>query len=627
MRGPYLSHGDLGDSLAQSFDGAHFIEYREPMNKFRNSLTRRLTAMNMLVSGGALLLATGAFLASDMITFRANLVTNTSVQARIIGSNAISPLIFNDAKAVETTLSALHASQHITYAGVYNAKGGFLAGYWRDRPTQPPPLPTSNPKKVQISYFGNDRFALLESIISQGNPVGFVYIESDLGAINERLRTYAIILLTILAASLIAALALSRISQRSISRPILNLADTARFVSRQRDYSVRASMPPERDEVALLVDAFNEMLLEIQKRDSALQESEEQFRTLADSIPQLAWMGDSDGNLTWYNRRWYEYTGTTPEQMAGWGWQAVHDPQVLPAVLKTWRESLSKGEPFQMIFPLRAADGSFRKFLTLASPVRDQKGHIVRWFGTNTDITEQLLAEEALRQTEKLAATGRLAASIAHEINNPLEAVTNLVYLARKQPLKGEEYLKLADRELDRIAQITKNTLGFYRDSASPSKVNISEVLEEVLALYGRKLQFKRISLKTDFGPDTEIFGYPGEIRQIFANLIANAIEALPVEGKLVVGASSAVSRNGSRQNGVRITFLDTGPGIAPSVRGKIFEPFYTTKKDVGTGLGLWLTIGLVEKHNGSLRVRSSVRPGKTWTAFSVFLPEQPFPN
>ena len=573
------------------------------------------------------MLATSAFFVSDLLTFRANLLTNTSIQAQIIGANAVSPLIFNDAHSVETTLSALRASQHITYAGVYTAKGEFLAGYWRDRPGQPPPLPLPQTDHSQLSYFGKGQFGLLQEIEFQGKSVGHVFIQSDLGAITDRLRTYLIILLMILAASMIAALALSKISQQSIAKPILNLAETARVVSRVKDYSVRATIPKDRDEVALLVDAFNEMLLEIQKRDSALQESEQQFRTLADSISQLAWMGNPDGNLTWYNHRWYEYTGTTPEQMAGWGWQSVHDPEMLSEVLEKWKAALSKGQRFEMIFPLRGADGTFRQFLTRALPIRDAYGRILRWFGTNTDITEQLRSAEALRQTEKLAATGRLAASIAHEINNPLEAVTNLVYLARRQPQNVEKYLQLADHELDRIAQITKNTLGFYRDSTSPSSVDISEVLQEVLALYARKFQFKRISVQYQSGDGIEIFGFPGELRQVFANLIANAIEALPENGILKIRASKARTWGDNEREGVRITFLDNGSGISPADRKKIFEPFYTTKKDVGTGLGLWLTQGLLEKHQGSVRVRSRVAPGRTWTAFSVFLPKDPMTN
>ncbi len=581
--------------------------------------------MNMLVSGGALLLASFAFFAYDLITFRTNLIDNTSIQAQIIGSNAVSPLIFNDPRSAENTLSALRASRHIIYAGIYTPQRKFFAGYWRQQAATPVPLPSFNQKPNDSYGFQDGEFALVHSIVFQGQTTGIVYIRSDLGAIFDRLRSYTLILLAIFSVSLIAALAVSRLLQRAVSEPILRLADTARHVSHDKDYSVRAQATGDRDEVAILVDAFNAMLVEIHKRNLALQESEQQFRTLADSIPQLAWMADPDGSLFWYNHRWYEYTGTSVEQMAGWGWQSVHDPQTLPEVLHRWRSSLVAGEPFEMIFPLRGADGSFRQFLTLAMPVRDVEGKIVRWFGTNTDITEQRRSEEALRQTEKLAATGRLAASIAHEINNPLEAVTNLVYLAQKQPANVQKYLKLADHELDRIAQITKNTLGFYRDSASPADVDISKDLEEVLELYARKLLFKRITVRPDFGTGIKIVGYTGEIRQIFANLIANAIDALPEEGCLAIRASRVRMQDGSGCRGVRVTFLDNGSGISPEHRQKIFQPFYTTKKDVGTGLGLWLTLNLVMKHHGSLRLRSSVRPGRSWTAFSLFLPERPW--
>jgi signal transduction histidine kinase len=151
--------------------------------------------------------------------------------------------------------------------------------------------------------------------------------------------------------------------------------------------------------------------------------------------------------------------------------------------------------------------------------------------------------------------------------------------------------------------------------------VDISKLLREVLALYARKLNFKQISLRFESGDDTKIVGYPGEIRQIFANLVANAIDALSNQGHLRIGVSKTYSHDGSRQPGIRITFLDDGNGIAAADRKRIFEPFFTTKKDVGTGLGLWLTLNLVTKHRGSLHVRSGVRNGKTWTAFSVFLP------
>ncbi len=595
--------------------------------KFRNSLSKKLTTMNMLVSGGALLFASVAFFAYEFAAYRTNVILARGTEAQIVAANTVSPLIFNDPKSAENTLAALRASKHVTYAGVYTTKGDFFAGYWRAQPGKPYPLPPSALLQKQFSWFENGEFALAQTIEFQGKPVGIVYIRSDLDAVKDRLRSYAIILLGILGVSLIGALALSRLAQRAISQPILRLAEIAGTVSRDKNFKVRAPASGDHDEVAVLTKAFNEMLAGLQKRDSDLLESERQFRTLADSIPQLAWMAEPSGDLFWYNHRWYEFTGTTPEEMAGWGWQSVHDPEKLPEVVIKWRNSLATGEPFEMIFPLRGADGAYRQFLTLAMPVRDAQNRIVRWFGTNTDITEQQRSQEALRQTEKLAATGRLAASIAHEINNPLEAVTNLVYLARKQPLNVQKYLKLADEELDRIAQITKNTLGFYRDSASPSEVNISQILEEVQGLYARKLLFKKITLRADYGDEIKIVGFPGEVRQIFANLTANAIEAIPENGCLTIRASKVRAEGPTGRAGVRVTFLDNGPGIAPAHRQKIFEPFYTTKKDVGTGLGLWLTLGLVTKHTGSLRMRSSVEPGRTWTAFSVFLPDQPLKN
>ena len=594
------------------------------MDSIRDSISKKLTALNMLVSGAAVLLACVAFLAYDVNSFRQTLLNDLSIQAQIIGYNAVSALIFDDDQSAEKTLSALQASPHIIYAGVYKPDGQFFAAYWRDSKNRERPLPLALPTEIPNSWIKERQFAVVRPILFEGKLMGTVFIRSDVEELFDRLRNYLTILAAILIISLAAALLVSRMSQRVISAPIVALAKTAQTISRDQNYSVRAKPIHNRDEIAALIDSFNKMLAEIQKRDTALQESEEQFRMLADSVPQLAWMAEPDGHIFWYNQRWYDYTGTTPEQMKGWGWQSVHDPEVLAKVLERWRGSIATGRRFEMVFPLRGRDGTFREFLTLATPILDAQGRVVRWFGTNTDITEQRRSEETLRRSEKLAATGRLAASIAHEINNPLEAVTNLVYLARKNPSNVGTYLKLADHELDRIAHITKNTLGFYRDSASRSEVNVSEVLDEVLVLYSGKLNFKKVKLRSEYPECIKIVGYAGEVRQIFANLVANAIEALSQEGCLTIRASKVHrGEDGFCRQGVRVTVLDNGSGIPPEDRKKIFEPFYTTKKDVGTGLGLWLTLDLVEKHHGSIRMRSSTRPGRTWTAFSVFLPEQ----
>lgn len=353
------------------------------------------------------------------------------------------------------------------------------------------------------------------------------------------------------------------------------------------------------------------------------EEHEAQFRVLADSIPQLAWMAHPDGSIDWYNRRWYEYTGTTFEQMRGWGWQSVHDPAVLPTAMALYRQSLETGLPFEMEFPLRGADGVLRPFLTLALPVRDAEGKIVRWFGTNTNMEAKQKAEAALLQSEKLAVVGRLASSIAHEINNPLEGVTNLIYLARTSA-KDEEtrfYLESAEAELKRVSQITNQTLRFHKQQSSAAPTDCVELLESILALYRGKLMRSGIELKQQTVDCPPLVCYAGEIRQVLANLIGNALDAMPHGGTLWLRVRPAtVWRTGSP--GIRITVADTGHGMSPETTRRIYEPFFTTKGETGTGLGLWVSAGIVDKHGGSIHVRSSNCPGNSGTAFTLILPQ-----
>ena len=347
-----------------------------------------------------------------------------------------------------------------------------------------------------------------------------------------------------------------------------------------------------------------------------------QFRVLADSIPQMAWMANPDGYVTWYNRRWYEYTGTTLEQMEGWGWQSVHDPQMLPKVMARYRRSIETGEPFDMEFPLRGADGKFRTFLTRALPVRDSAGTIVRWFGTNTDVEGQHRAEAALRQSEKLAAVGRLASSIAHEINNPLEAVTNLIFLARSTSADNDVklFLQSAQEELQRVSQITSQTLRFHRQQSAPSETEIDELFDSILTLYRGRLLRDGIEVKVIAGKCPPLICYAGELRQVLANLVGNALDAMPKGGTLRLQMRAATDWR-SGKPGVRITVTDTGIGMRPDVKKRIYEPFFTTKGETGTGLGLWVSAGIVDKHGGSLHVRSSAEPGASWTTFTLILP------
>lgn len=237
-----------------------------------------------------------------------------------------------------------------------------------------------------------------------------------------------------------------------------------------------------------------------------------------------------------------------------------------------------------------------------------------------TNITERKLAEETLRHTEKLAATGRLAQTIAHEINNPLEALTNLIYLSThtddQQEIQG--FLKQATRELERVAKITKQILSFHRETKIAVELDFQEMVQSVLSLYVVQMEAKHIRVEYTKGPTFCIHGFPGELRQVFANLIGNAIDASPDHGCLYIrirgGTSAGVP-------GVVFTIQDEGPGIPKELRNRVLEPFFTTKELKGTGLGLWLANSLVMKHRGTLRFRSRRATGGAGTCFRVFLP------
>lgn len=260
---------------------------------------------------------------------------------------------------------------------------------------------------------------------------------------------------------------------------------------------------------------------------------------------------------------------------------------------------------------------------TLLSTVQNALRARFRQYQVRDYVRQQAQAEEALRRSEKLAVAGRLAASIAHEINNPLESVINLVWLLQNNtalPPDAKEYLRTAQQELDRVAHITRQTLGFYRDSSHSTQIDVRDLLDGVLQVFSARVRNKDVHVHREFDTQCKVAGKPGEIRQVFANLFSNSVDAVPQHGAIRIRCATRYSRG---RRGVRILFADNGSGIPRANRARIFEAFFSTKGAVGTGLGLWVVKDLVTKNGGSVQVRSSNGSGPSWTVFSVFLPSE----
>ncbi|HEX4155637.1 MAG TPA: PAS domain S-box protein [Acidobacteriaceae bacterium] len=288
------------------------------------------------------------------------------------------------------------------------------------------------------------------------------------------------------------------------------------------------------------------------------------------------------------------------------------DPTKRKRVNSEYRVLLPSGE-------VRWAAATAVAYFEPAHGGEDAEERAVRLIGTIVDITERRHSIEALVQAEKLAATGRLAASIAHEINNPLEAVMNLLFLLREAK-DGDDrasYLSLAEQEIKRVSEIATQTLRFYRDPAGPTACDLKMLAESVLTLFHGRMHLLSIEPELRFADGCSVFGSQGELRQVLVNLVGNALDAMAGGGRLMI--RSRIYRGD--KPGVRLTIADTGEGMSRETMGRLFRPFFTTKSSTGTGLGLWLSLEILNKHGASIRVRSRSGVG---TAVSIFFPERP---
>ncbi len=292
-------------------------------------------------------------------------------------------------------------------------------------------------------------------------------------------------------------------------------------------------------------------------------------------------------------------------------------PETLMHVIHTHPRLVFKGEVCENPYyiPADILQGSVA---ASEDPVR----RLLESLAENTRLRRRLSAEtEALRRSEKLAAAGRMAATIAHEINNPLEAVVNLWYLLGQENLsaEGRTYLETMGKELNRVSHIAKQTLEFYRNGTTAGPVDLAAVIDETTQLFSRRAQAQGAAIRVEHLGRGGFYGVAGEMRQLFVNLIVNALEAGAFN--IRIRTSRGYDWRDPSRRGLRITVADDGTGIPPAVVAKVFEPFFTTKEQKGTGLGLWVSRGIVEKHEGAISMRSSTRSGHSGTAFSIFLP------
>jgi PAS domain S-box-containing protein len=385
---------------------------------------------------------------------------------------------------------------------------------------------------------------------------------------------------------------------------------------------------------------------------AAVRESEERFRTMVNSVPQLAWIARADGYIYWYNRRWYEYTGTTPEQMEGWGWQSVHDPKVLPKVMANWQGAIAAGRPFDMEFPLRGADGQFRTFLTRVQPFKNSDGVVMQWFGTNTDVDELEQAHARVRElnagleqrvaerTAELAIAKDRAeaadrtkssflATMSHELRTPLNSIigfTGLMLQGLAGPLNAEQakQLRMVKDSGQHLLALINDVLDISKIEAGQIEIanapfDLGESVQKVVQTVTPLADKKRLPLVVRVAPEVgPITSDRRRVEQILLNLLSNAIK-FTERGDITLTVEILPSA-------IRISVADTGIGMRREDMGKLFQPFRQldtglTRQHEGTGLGLAICKRLVERLGGTITVASEWSKGST---FRFTLPIEP---
>lgn len=618
------------------------------------------TIRGQLIAGTALLqcllvIGVAAYLyRQQRNTLRDRTAERLDYQVRQLSSTASVEIRDQHLSAMQSILDDMLIAPAVRATRVTDLKGNTLAYSNRaDRTAAPSMTPLElhqvrPPYVTHIFVSGPKAMEAVSPILVDGAPVALAWVYADTSQ-------DAVVLANLLDSALIVALLaialnalFSLILARSVTRPLHALLRGTKLLIRDPD---RPGVFPLKtrsiNEAGELTRAFNTMVAALNEQRSGLNDT----LALLDSMLANAPIGfaffDHKKRYVRMNQFQAEMDHLSISRHLGRTVDEVLSGQIATEIGAAIDQVFLTGAPvrdLELHGELPNLPGQERNWIANLYPVRtggEKPGSDhVRWVGAvAVDTTARKLSEEMLRRTEKLAATGRLAASIAHEINNPLEAVTNLLYLLHQQPLDPEslKYADMAQQEVARVSHITQQTLRFYRQSSKPALTDFPEMLDSVLALHQGRLYSLGVNVERRYREDAQLLAFSGEMRQLFANLIGNALDAMQRGGCLTLCARPSRAWNTPEVRGVRIVIADTGCGMPPEVRERIFEAFFTTKEATGTGLGLWVSAEIIQKHQATVRVRSraacNIQPNgqdgaithpnhaSTGTVFMLFFP------
>jgi len=493
-------------------------------------------------------------------------------------------------------------------------------------------IPLTRREEPRVFTLPNDQLEAVHAIYTGEDLRGYAWVAYDRAWAREQLQSILRDTGLFAAVWIGSSVLLMLLMFNSISRPLRVLHRGTRELMRSPEGSKSFPLPVGvQNELGELIVAFNGMVASIAEQRAGLNDTLSLLDSMLANAPIGLAFFDRNCRFVRVNQIFADLTGLPVSRHLG---RTL--PELLPQPVASQLEAVvlrvfAEQEAVQNLeFNRQDSEGGRPwTWLVSAYPVLTNPRQ-ARWAGVIVlDATDRKRAEDALRKAEKLAVTGRLAASIAHEINNPLEAITNLLFLLRnfcqlEDP--AENYVAMAEFEVRRIAEITQQTLRFYRQSTLPSRVKMSELLDSVLSLYQGRFNAMNIQLTRRYDPEAELFCFAGEIRQVFANLVANAVDAASNGGRIQVSARHSRNWADSIGEGILFTVADNGAGMSDEVQRHAFEAFFTTKEVTGTGLGLWISLEIIEKHRGLVRLRSrTMESGRSsGTVFQFFIPDLP---